>query len=155
MVYSLDTTQYLHNMGFLSRQSKSFSFDARADGYARGEGFGVLIIKPLSTAIADRDPIRALIRSTHTNSDGYTQGITVPNGRSQTELIRKCYAKAGLDMGLTRFVEAHGKLQASKRCKNMLNHIMGTGTFVGDPIEANAIGTAFQEFTSPSNPLYM
>lgn len=98
----------LDNMGFLSPDSCCYSFDDRANGYARGEGCGVLVIKRISDAIRDGDTIRAVIRSTGSNQDGHTPGVTQPNGDSQTSLIRETYEKAGLDFSSTRFFEAHG-----------------------------------------------
>ena len=100
----------LSNMNFLSPDAKCYSFDHRANGYARGEGFGVLILKPLSRALNDGDSIRALIRSTGVNQDGRTNGgITQPSKDQQASLIRETYLKAGLDMSKTRFFEAHGE----------------------------------------------
>lgn len=98
-------------MSFLSPDSRCFSFDHRANGYSRGEGFGVLVLKRLSQAIKDGDTIRALIRSTGVNQDGHTAGgVTQPNKMSQARLITETYQKANLDMTATRFFEAHGKL---------------------------------------------
>ena len=128
----------LSNMGFLSPDSRCFSFDHRANGYARGEGFGVVVIKRLSDAIHDGNVIRAVIRSTGSNQDGHTPGITQPDRDAQERLIRETYAKAGLSMKSTRFFEAHG-----------------TGTSLGDPIEANALGEAFRKQRSAEDPLYM
>ena len=128
----------LSNMNMLSPSSRCFSFDHRANGYARGEGFGVLVLKRLSDAIRDGDVIRAVIRSTGSNQDGYTPGITQPNGDSQETLIRETYEKAGLDMDSTRFFEAHG-----------------TGTAIGDPTEANALGAAFRKTRTSEDPLYV
>lgn len=98
----------LSNMGFLSPDSRCYSFDSRANGYARGEGLGVVIVKRLSDAIRDDDTIRAVIRSTASNSDGHTPGITQPSKDAQERLVRETYAKAGLDLGTTRFFESHG-----------------------------------------------
>lgn len=95
-------------MGFLSPSSRCFSFDGRANGYARGEGFGVLVIKRVSDAIRDNDTIRAVIRSTGSNQDGRTPGVTQPSKDSQEQLIRDTYAKAMLNMRDTAFFEAHG-----------------------------------------------
>ena len=97
-------------MNFLSPDGKCYSFDHRASGYARGVGFAVLVLKPVSQAIADGDNIRALIRSTSSNQDGHTPGgITQPSKDQQTKLIRETYQKAHLDMSQTRFFEAHGE----------------------------------------------
>ncbi|KAF2804409.1 reducing type I polyketide synthase [Mytilinidion resinicola] len=139
LILSPELNIALSNMNFLSRDGKCYSFDHRASGYARGEGFAVLVLKPLSKALAAGDTIRALVRSTASNQDGHTSGgITQPSNDMQTQLIRSTYTKASLDMRETRFFEAHG-----------------TGTAVGDPIEARAIGESFREYRSDDQPLYV
>jgi acyl transferase domain-containing protein len=125
-------------MNFLSPDSRCYSFDHRANGYARGEGVGMLVVKRLSDAVQDNDTIRAVIRSTYSNQDGHTPGITQPSKDAQVALIRTTYARSGLSMYSTRFFEAHG-----------------TGTRIGDPTEAEAIGTAFQNQLISGEPLYM
>jgi acyl transferase domain-containing protein len=122
--------------GLLGSQGRSFSFDSRAEGYARGEGVGTVVVKPLSAAIRDGDTIRAIIRETGVNQDGRTPGITVPSADAQERLIREVYWRAGLDLEHTRFVEAHG-----------------TGTSTGDPIEAGALARAFK--CRRETPLYV
>lgn len=136
-MYSLDLTIGLSNMGFLSPDGECHSFDERANGYARGEGFATLIIKPLDLAIRDGDTIRAVIRATGSNQNGQT-ALASPNKEAQIRLIEETYNRAQLDMSLTHFVEAHG-----------------TGTSVGDPIEAAAIGEAFKARRSSSDRLLM
>lgn len=138
LIYSPDMTIGLSSMSFLSPDSRCYSFDHRANGYARGEGFGVVVIKRLIDAVRDGDSIRAVIRSTCSNQDGRTQSITQPSKESQADLIQATYARAGLDLQTTRYFEAHG-----------------TGTPIGDPIEAGAIGAAFKNVRSPEQPLYM
>ncbi|KAJ6150676.1 hypothetical protein N7470_007270 [Penicillium chermesinum] len=135
---SPDMAMSLNNQGFLSPDGRCWSFDEKANGYGRGEGFGALILKRVSDATVNNDTIRAVIRATGTNQDGRTPGIVQPSRQAQAELIRDTYQKAGLDMHLTRYVEAHG-----------------TGTPVGDPIEAGAIADAFQSSISPARPLYV
>ena len=108
--------------GFLSPEGRCKTFDAGADGYARGEGAGVVILKPLSQALADNDFVYAVIRGAGVNQDGHTNGITVPRGESQEKLMKEVYRNAGISPRQIRYVEAHG-----------------TGTPTGDPIEANAI----------------
>lgn len=110
----------LDNLGMLSKDSRSFSFDHRANGYGRGEGFGVLVIKPLRNAIADRDTIRAVIRSSYSNQDGRTPGLTQPSKEAQERLIRHTYNKAMLDMGATRYFEAHGTGKTSKLVRSLV-----------------------------------
>lgn len=123
----------------LNDAGKTFAFDHRAiSGFARGEGAGALILKPLDAAIKDNDVIRAVIHSSGVNQDGKTNGITVPNGRAQTDLIRQVYANAGLDPADCGFSECHG-----------------TGTKVGDPIEVAGIHEALGTGRTPKNPLYI
>ncbi|KAI9690813.1 MAG: Type I Iterative PKS [Bathelium mastoideum] len=136
----LDPTyaQTLTNMHMLSSDCLSYSFDDRANGYARGEGVGAVILKPLSSALQAGDTIRAVIRASGSNHDGWTPGITVPSSRAQARLIEETYAKARLTKQHTRFFEAHG-----------------TGTAVGDPIEAEAIADVFRGVRDPEDPLYI
>ena len=120
LIHNLETWIGLSNMNFLSPDSKCYSFDDRANGYARGEGLGVVVIKKLSDAILDNDVIRAVIRSTNSSSDGHTPGITQPSREAQEMLIREAYSKAGLDLKQTRFFEAHGKLDISVNFLNLM-----------------------------------
>ncbi|KAI2628557.1 hypothetical protein GGR54DRAFT_636275 [Hypoxylon sp. NC1633] len=128
----------LSSLKFMSSGSRCLSFDDRGDGYAKGEGIGVLILKPLKDALRDGDTVRAVIRSTTTNQDGRTPGITQPSLAAQEEQIREAYRIGGLDLGSTRLFEAHG-----------------TGTALGDPIEAEAIGRVFQDHRSREHPMYV
>ena len=111
---------------FLARDGRSKSFDARGDGYGRGEGAGVVVLKPLRRALESCDQILAVVDAAVVNQDGRTKGITVPNPKSQVALMRRAVAKAGIDPQRVQYVEAHG-----------------TGTPVGDPIEASAISTVY------------
>ncbi|KAL1881225.1 Type I Iterative PKS [Diaporthe australafricana] len=129
---------HLANMNFLSPESRSFSFDARANGYARGEGVAALFIRPLRQAVQDGDVVRAVVRATASNQDGRTPGLTQPSSEAQEALIRRAYAKAGLELDETRYVEAHG-----------------TGTQVGDPIEANTIGRVLGGERTLTEPLFL
>jgi acyl transferase domain-containing protein len=133
-----ESTNGLSNLNFLSPDGKCYSFDERANGYSRGEGIVSLVIKPLSAAIQDGDPIRALIRGTGVNSDGRTPGITQPSSEAQIALIRKTYSSFGLDPSLTQYFEAHG-----------------TGTSLGDTLEAKAIATVFSPEQRGDRPLYV
>lgn len=94
--------------GVLSATSTCHTFDASADGYGRGDGIGALYLKRLSDAVAAGDPIRALVRGTAINANGKTQGITLPSAAGQEAVIRKAYAKAGLGLADTAYVECHG-----------------------------------------------
>lgn len=113
---------------FLSKHSRCKAFDEDAGGYVRGEGAGVVVLKPLSKAVADGDYIYACIRATGSNQDGATNGITVPNPVAQEKLIRKVYAQAGIEPKDIKFVEAHG-----------------TGTKAGDPVEVTALNSVLSE----------
>lgn len=101
---------------FLSPDSQCYSFDDRANGYARGEGIGIVVLKHIDDAIRDGDCIRAVIRGTGVNSDGKTPGITLPSSIAQASLIRSTYAMAGLDPADTGYFEAHG----TGTCKSCL-----------------------------------
>ena len=125
-------------LNFVSPNSRCFSFDSRANGYSPGEGVGVVIIQRLSDAIRDGNCIRAVVRATGTGSDGRTPGIPQPNGLAQEQLIKATYKKAHLNMCYTRFFEAHA-----------------TGTALGDPTEASAIGAAFVNASAPGEPIYV
>jgi acyl transferase domain-containing protein/NADPH:quinone reductase-like Zn-dependent oxidoreductase/SAM-dependent methyltransferase/acyl carrier protein len=121
----LESTIGFHRASMLSPQAKCMSFDADADGYVRSEGCAVIILRPLSIAVAARDPIYAVIRGTAVNQSGHGPGITVPSARAQEALLREAYRRAGVRVSAVDYIEAHG-----------------TGTPVGDPIEADAIGRA-------------
>ena len=138
LFYNPDTVIPLTSLGFLSPEGRCYSFDHRANGYSRREGFGIMILKRIPDAIRDDDTIRAVIRSTVSNQDGKSPGITQPTRSAQVNLIRHAYESAGLDFASTRYFEAHG-----------------TGTPVGDPIEASAISSVFTKYRSPENPIYI
>lgn len=111
---------------FLSRDGECKSFDARGDGYGRGEGAGIVLVKPLARALADGDQVLATVLATGTNQDGHTPGISMPNGEAQQALIEQVCRENGIDPGKVRYVECHG-----------------TGTAIGDPTEAGAIGRTY------------
>ncbi|KZM21666.1 uncharacterized protein EKO05_0000979 [Ascochyta rabiei] len=119
-------------------EGRSFAFDQRGTGYGRGEGCGMVLLKPLDQAIKDNDPIRAVITGTGINQDGKTPGITMPNGAAQEALIRSVYSNGGMDPRDTGYVEAHG-----------------TGTRVGDPIEVGALHRVFGEGRNKRKPLFI
>lgn len=121
--------------GFLAKDGRSKSFDARADGYGRGEGAGILVLKKFSAALRDGDDIYALIRGTGVNQDGRTNGITVPNPEAQESLIRRVCLESEVDPRNIRYFEAHG-----------------TGTPVGDPLEARALGAVVGRDRDPGDP---
>ena len=114
-----------HNMDFgAMKEASSISgrchtFDAKADGYVKSEGVNTVVLKRLKDAIRNGDPVRAIIRGSASNSDGYTPGIASPSSKAQASALRKAYSNAGIqDFNLTGYLECHG-----------------TGTQAGDPIE--------------------
>ncbi|WQF89974.1 Putative Acyl transferase domain superfamily, quinone oxidoreductase/zeta-crystallin, thiolase [Colletotrichum destructivum] len=124
-------TKLMAEQSVLSPDASCKTFDAGANGYARAEALNCLFVKRLDCAIRDGNPIRAVIRGSATNSDGKTLGLTTPSAQAQQQLIRDAYRQAGIpesDMWQTAMVECHG-----------------TGTAVGDTIEACTVGTVFGE----------
>lgn len=114
--------------GMLALDGRSKTFSAQANGYARGEGVGMIVLKKRAQAEADGDNIYALIRSTAENHGGKANSLTAPNPRAQAELLKSAYRKAGVDPRSVGYIEAHG-----------------TGTELGDPIEINGLKMAFRE----------
>ncbi|KAM3552944.1 hypothetical protein MY1884_006931 [Beauveria asiatica] len=125
-------------LNFLSPDGKCHSFDHKANGYSRGEGAAICILKPLDLALQDGDVIRGIIRNSGLGHDGNTPGITLPSGEAQEALIRRVYAEAGLGMGSTDYVEAHG-----------------TGTPAGDPVEMGALARTLAASRPRGDPLYV
>ena len=124
------SSRILSEMHATAPDGMSKTFDASADGYGRGEGCGVLILKRRSDAERDGDTIYALIRSSAVNHDGRSGGLTVPNGLAQETLLRQALAAARVEGAAISYVEAHG-----------------TGTVLGDPIELRALGRVMGERT--------
>ncbi|MDT5215728.1 MAG: hypothetical protein QOK18_3967, partial [Mycobacterium sp.] len=120
----------------LAPDGRCKTFDAAADGYVRGEGCGVIVIKRLEDAIADGNRIRAVIRGSAINQDGASGGLTVPNGIAQQRVIADALKRADLEPSDVGYLEAHG-----------------TGTSLGDPIEAQAAGAAYGIGREASRPL--
>jgi acyl transferase domain-containing protein/acyl carrier protein/ubiquinone/menaquinone biosynthesis C-methylase UbiE len=118
--------QNLHAAGFLSPSGQCKPFDASADGYCRGEGIGVVVLKLLSTALDENDNILGVIVGSAANQNDNLSHITVPHSRSQVKLYQKVMDLAGVEPGIVSYVEAHG-----------------TGTGVGDPVEYQSIREAF------------
>ncbi|MFC5156800.1 type I polyketide synthase, partial [Streptomyces amakusaensis] len=109
--------------GALSPQGRCFTFDARADGYVRGEGGGLVVLKPLAAALADGDTVHCVIDGSAMNNDGPSHTLTTPDRSAQEAVLAAAHRRAGLDPAETDYVELHG-----------------TGTRVGDPVEAAALG---------------
>src|SRR4051812_1085896 len=120
----------------LSRRGRGFAFDERADGYVRGEGGGIVILKKLAQALADGDRVRAVILGTGVNSDGRTVGLSLPSEAAQGALIRTVCERAGVTPDDFAFFEMHG-----------------TGTPAGDPIEAAAVGRTLGQGRRESLPI--
>ncbi|MGW1290669.1 type I polyketide synthase, partial [Streptomyces sp. NPDC002586] len=118
-----DSSLFPHRFGALSPDGRCYTFDARANGYVRGEGGGLVVLKPLDLALADGDPIRAVIRGSAVNNDGGGDTLTSPEPRAQEDVIRRALHRAGAAPRDIQYVELHG-----------------TGTPVGDPVEAAALG---------------
>lgn len=114
--------------GMLAPDGRCKTFDASANGYVRGEGCGVVVLKRLSDALRDGDAIVALLRGSAVNQDGASGGLTVPSGPSQEQVLRQALARAGLQPEQVSYVEAHG-----------------TGTPLGDPIEIGALSQVYRQ----------
>src|SRR5215510_2829301 len=122
----------------LSPDGRCKAFDASANGFVRGEGAGMVLLKRLTKAIEDDDPIQGVIIGTALNQDGHTNGISLPSGQAQARLVRQACEDAGIPPSRIGFVEAHG-----------------TGTAVGDPIEANALAEALCVDRPAESPLLL
>ena len=121
--------------GAMAPDGRCKAFDARANGYVRSEGAGIVVLKPLTKAIADGDPIYAVIRGSAVNQDGRSNGLMAPNPRAQEAVLREAYRRAAVSPGDVQYVEAHG-----------------TGTLLGDPIEAKALGAVLAVDRPPERP---
>jgi acyl transferase domain-containing protein len=110
-------------MGALAPDGRCKTFDARADGYVRGEGAGVVVLAPLSVALERELPVYCVIKGSSANNDGLSNGMTAPNPQAQELMLRNAYRRAGIKPSLVDYVECHG-----------------SATPLGDPIEVNAIG---------------
>ncbi len=124
------------NAGMLAPDGRCKTFDAAANGYVRGEGCGILVLKRLSEAEADGDRIWGVIRGSAVNQDGASIGLTVPNGEAQEQVIKAALLRAGVLPSQVDYVEAHG-----------------TGTPVGDPIELQAVAAAYCKGRPAERPL--
>lgn len=124
--------------GMLSPDGVCKTFDANANGYVRGEGCGVVLLKRLSDAVKDGNTIYGIIRGTAVNQDGRSNGLTAPNGPSQEAVIRTALAAAGVAPHEVSLIEAHG-----------------TGTSLGDPIEMNALRKVLSTGREKDRPCYI
>ncbi|WP_413805521.1 type I polyketide synthase [Streptomyces sp. OE57] len=122
--------------GALSPDGRSFTFDARANGYVRGEGGGLVVLKRLPDALRDGDPVLCVIRGSDANNDGGGDSLTTPAVHGQEAMLRAAYERAGVDPARVQYVELHG-----------------TGTKVGDPVEAAALGAVLGAGRADGTPL--
>jgi len=122
----------------LSPDGRCNTFDKTANGFARAEGAGAVLLKRLSDALKDGDQIMAIIRGSSINQDGDSSGLTVPNGLSQQSLIKAALSRAGVDPLDVSYIEAHG-----------------TGTELGDPIEIGALAQAYCQGRRAEAPLWV
>ncbi len=135
LLLSPDPSVAFSHARMMAARGRCRTFDAGADGYVRGEGCGVLVLKRLSEAVENRDHVIAVIRGSAMNQDGRSNGLTAPNGLAQQAVIREALADAGLSAGELDYVEAHG-----------------TGTPLGDPIEVEALKAALFQFRAADRP---
>ncbi|WP_330301260.1 acyltransferase domain-containing protein [Streptomyces sp. NBC_00503] len=126
LLLSPETMVSLSKFGGLSPDGRCKAFDARGDGFGRGEGAAAIVLKPLSKALADGDDIWCTIRGTATNNDGLSNGLTAPNPLAQEAVLRTACRQAGVSPAEVQYVETHG-----------------TGTALGDPVEATALGAVY------------
>ncbi|MEZ0340960.1 SDR family NAD(P)-dependent oxidoreductase [Mycobacterium sp. pV006] len=136
LVLAPAVTRSLDRAQALSPTGRCHAFDARADGFVRGEGAGVAVLKRLSDAVRDGDRVLAVIRGSAVNQDGRSNGLMAPNPAAQMAVLRAAYTAAGVEPREVDYVEAHG-----------------TGTLLGDPIEARALGTVLGRGRSADAPL--
>jgi acyl transferase domain-containing protein/acyl carrier protein len=136
LLLSEATMVALTRFGGLSADGRCKAFDARADGFGRGEGCGVVVLKRLARALADGDQVCCVIRGSAANNDGPSNGLTAPSQLAQQDVLRQAYRQAGVSPADVHLVETHG-----------------TGTALGDPIEAAALGTVLGSGRAPEAPL--
>ena len=138
LILSPEGTVTFSQARMMAPDGRCKTFDARADGYVRGEGCGMLVLKRLSEAERDGDQVWAVIRGSAINQDGLTNGLTAPNGLSQQAVLRDALRNAGVQPADVSYVEAHG-----------------TGTALGDPIEVRALKSVFMEGRQDELPCWL
>ncbi len=138
LILSPDSNIIFSQAKMMAADGRCKTFDASADGYVRGEGCGVIVLKCLSEALKDGDNILATIKGSAINQDGLSNGLTAPNGPSQQAVIRKALENAGVAADQISYVEAHG-----------------TGTPLGDPIEVNSLKAVLMQGRHPNQPCYI
>ncbi|MEV4517243.1 SDR family NAD(P)-dependent oxidoreductase, partial [Dactylosporangium sp. NPDC049525] len=135
VILAPESTLTAQRFGGLSPDGRCFTFDERANGFVRGEGGAVLVLKLLSRALADGDRVYAVLAGGAVNNDGPGEALTVPSRTGQEEVLREAYERSGVPMAAVRYVELHG-----------------TGTRVGDPVEAAALGATLGAGRDASTP---
>jgi acyl transferase domain-containing protein/acyl-CoA synthetase (AMP-forming)/AMP-acid ligase II/pimeloyl-ACP methyl ester carboxylesterase/acyl carrier protein/NAD(P)-dependent dehydrogenase (short-subunit alcohol dehydrogenase family) len=138
LMLSPELTRTFTLAGMMAADGRCKTFDDSADGYVRGEGCGVIILKRLDEAIIDRDRILAVIAGSAIEQDGRSNGLTAPNGRAQQTVIRQALANAGIPPQAINYIEAHG-----------------TGTKLGDPIEVNSLKAVLMADREADNICYL
>ena len=123
LIIAPDSTVNMSKFGAMAPDGRSKAFDHRANGYVRGEGAGTVVLKPLSRAIREGNRIYCVIKGSAVNNDGFSNGLTAPNPAAQRKVLQEACLRAGVAPGDVDYVETHG-----------------TGTMLGDPIEAGALG---------------
>lgn len=136
VLLSPQTTMTFSRAKMMAPDGRCKTFDAAANGYVRGEGCGVVVLKRLSDALKDGDSILAVVRGSAVNQDGPSGGLTVPNGPSQEKVVRQALQDGAVHPKEVSYIEAHG-----------------TGTSLGDPIEVEALGAVFGATHSTDTPL--
>ena len=135
-ILSPSIIEFMRAMGMLSGSGRCHAFDAAADGFVRGEGCGMIVLKRLGEALADGDPVRAVVRGSAVNQNGASAGLTVPNGPAQRQVIEQALDRAGIVPGEVDYLEAHG-----------------AASDLGDPIELQAAAAAYGEAREADRPL--
>ncbi|QNP68035.1 SDR family NAD(P)-dependent oxidoreductase [Streptomyces roseirectus] len=136
LILTPDSTRAVHRLGALSPDGRCHTFDADANGYVRGEGGGLVVLKPLERALADGDRVHAVIRGSAVNNDGGGTALTAPDAGAQREVVQAACRRAGVAFSDVQYVELHG-----------------TGTPTGDPVEAAALGAALGTGRPPERAL--
>ncbi|NRD72189.1 SDR family NAD(P)-dependent oxidoreductase [Shewanella sp. VB17] len=138
LLLSPETSVLLSKGSMLAPDGRCKTFDAKANGYVRSEGCGMVVLKRLDDAIADGDKVLAVLRGSATNQDGHSQGLTAPNGQAQQQVLRRALADAAVDPAQVELLEAHG-----------------TGTPLGDPIEIAAAQAVYVDDVVRQSPLWV
>ena len=136
LILSPEPTISFSRARMMASDGRCKTFDDRADGYVRGEGCGVVVLKPLEDALRDGDPVLAVVKGSAVNQDGKTSGLTAPSGLSQQRVIRQALRAAKLEPKDVDYIEAHG-----------------TGTSLGDPIEIGALDAVYGKSRSAGDPI--